>query len=59
MDHVIVYQENKESLDPEWEVNGFRLLQKFSWKEHADLLDQEKVLLKEPPVWFLLQKSEA
>lgn len=28
MDYVIVYQENKEKLDPEWKANGFRLLQK-------------------------------
>lgn len=59
MDYVIIYQEENENLEPEWAANGFRLLQKFSWKEHADLLDQEKVLLKEPPVWFLLQKSKA
>jgi len=28
MDHAIVYQENKESLDLEWENNDFWLLQK-------------------------------
>jgi len=58
-DYVIIYQEENEELESKWQTNGFQLLRKFSWKEHAALLDQEKVLLKDPPVWFLLQKSEA
>jgi len=59
MDYVIVYQEEDEELDNKWKTGGFRLLRTFSWKEHADLLDQEKVLLKDPPVWFLLQRGKA
>ncbi len=59
MDYVIIYQEENEELESKWAANGFQLLRKFSWKEHTDLLDQEKVLLKEPPVWFLLQKGQA
>ncbi|NMC45635.1 MAG: hypothetical protein GYA52_02270, partial [Chloroflexi bacterium] len=59
MDYVIVYQEEDEQLDAQWEAAGLRLLRTFSWKEHADLLNREKVLLKDPPVWFLLQKGQA
>jgi len=59
MDYVIIYQEEKEELESEWKANGFRLLRKFSWKEHAHLLNREKVLLKDPPVWFLLQREKA
>jgi hypothetical protein len=59
MDYVIIYQEEKEELESEWKANGFLLLRKFSWKEHAHLLNREKVLLKDPPVWFLLQREKA
>lgn len=59
MDYVIIYQEEDEQLDAKWKAGGFRLLGKFSWKEHADLLNREKVLLKDPPVWFLLQRGKA
>lgn len=54
---AIIYQENEEELAPAWENNGFVLVNKFSWKDHIDLLNTEKVILKEPPVWFLLQKK--
>lgn len=59
MDYVIVYQEEDEQLDAQWKAGGLRLLRTFSWKEHADLLNREKVLLKDPPVWFLLQRGKA
>jgi hypothetical protein len=58
MDYVVIYQEENEELETEWKTGGFRLLKKFSWKEHADLLNREKVLLKDPPVWFLLQRGK-
>jgi len=55
-DYVMVYQEKDAILDDKWTANGYEQLSSFSWKDFQDLLTQEKVILKDLPVWFLLKK---
>lgn len=56
-DYVMVYQEKNTILDDKWAANGYEQLSSFSWKDFQDLLTQEKVILKDLPVWFLLKKA--
>ena len=53
--YVIIYQTDKPSLDSKWTDAGFKVLNKFSWKDYLQLLGEDIPFKGEAPYWWLLK----
>lgn len=53
-EYVIIYQKPDDTLNKEWEKNGFKLLSTFNWNDYKEYLDETLLGLTENLTWFLL-----
>ncbi len=55
--YVVIYQENKSTIDEKWKNSGYKLLSSFDWVNYKNVFLGNKIILKNNSLsWFLLEK---
>ena len=55
-DYILVYQDAQTILSPEWELAGFKVVNKLSWLDYEKELKGVKPYYGNTPDWWLLRK---